>query len=275
MSQDEVEDEIDLVQQAIGATGAAGEEAATEVGLIEKVDEGFGSDEACSIIETDEDSEPDEAERRRWKEKIKDIRSNVLENFEREWDIKVYELKKNELDAAKELMKKDKYPKQWTRAFFGEQCKCYIVDNNGSYEAKHKRFIESTFDDHDEEEDITLQVDKSSLRFPSISVSHEIPLYPAPSSSLLPTPNLPFFNIDAAPIFNAIIAGQRHQNNPFFTVSSIPSQTTTKLPVSLQREIVLKNLVFGVVGSINIVDGSKVELGDLGNNFMETDLFRL
>ncbi|KAL0650858.1 hypothetical protein Bca4012_093549 [Brassica carinata] len=30
----------------------------------------------------------------------------------------------------------------------------------------------------------------------------------------------------------------------------------------------LKNLVLGGVGSITIVDGSKVELGDLGNNFM-------
>ncbi|KAF2586934.1 hypothetical protein F2Q70_00037274, partial [Brassica cretica] len=29
----------------------------------------------------------------------------------------------------------------------------------------------------------------------------------------------------------------------------------------------LKNLVLGGVGSITIVDGSKVELGDLGNNF--------
>lgn len=30
----------------------------------------------------------------------------------------------------------------------------------------------------------------------------------------------------------------------------------------------LKNLVLGGVGSITIVDGSKVEFGDLGNNFM-------
>ena len=30
----------------------------------------------------------------------------------------------------------------------------------------------------------------------------------------------------------------------------------------------LKNLVLGGVGSITIVDGSKVQLGDLGNNFM-------
>lgn len=30
----------------------------------------------------------------------------------------------------------------------------------------------------------------------------------------------------------------------------------------------LKNLVLGGVGSITVVDGSKVELGDLGNNFM-------
>lgn len=30
----------------------------------------------------------------------------------------------------------------------------------------------------------------------------------------------------------------------------------------------LKNLVLGGVGSITIVDGSKVEVGDLGNNFM-------
>lgn len=30
----------------------------------------------------------------------------------------------------------------------------------------------------------------------------------------------------------------------------------------------LKNLVLGGVGSITVIDGSKVELGDLGNNFM-------
>lgn len=30
----------------------------------------------------------------------------------------------------------------------------------------------------------------------------------------------------------------------------------------------LKNLVLGGVGSITVVDGSKVEIGDLGNNFM-------
>lgn len=30
----------------------------------------------------------------------------------------------------------------------------------------------------------------------------------------------------------------------------------------------LKNLVLGGVGSITVVDGSKVEVGDLGNNFM-------
>jgi len=30
----------------------------------------------------------------------------------------------------------------------------------------------------------------------------------------------------------------------------------------------LKNLVIGGIGSITIVDGSKVEIGDLGNNFM-------
>ena len=30
----------------------------------------------------------------------------------------------------------------------------------------------------------------------------------------------------------------------------------------------LKNLVLGGVGSITVVDGSKVEEGDLGNNFM-------
>lgn len=30
----------------------------------------------------------------------------------------------------------------------------------------------------------------------------------------------------------------------------------------------LKNLVLGGIGSITIVDGSKVEIGDLGNNFM-------
>lgn len=30
----------------------------------------------------------------------------------------------------------------------------------------------------------------------------------------------------------------------------------------------LKNLVLGGVGSFTVVDGSKVELGDLGNNFM-------
>ena len=30
----------------------------------------------------------------------------------------------------------------------------------------------------------------------------------------------------------------------------------------------LKNLVIGGVGSITVIDGSKVELGDLGNNFM-------
>lgn len=30
----------------------------------------------------------------------------------------------------------------------------------------------------------------------------------------------------------------------------------------------LKNLVLGGVGSFTIVDGSKVEIGDLGNNFM-------
>lgn len=30
----------------------------------------------------------------------------------------------------------------------------------------------------------------------------------------------------------------------------------------------LKNLVLGGVGSITVIDGSKVEVGDLGNNFM-------
>lgn len=30
----------------------------------------------------------------------------------------------------------------------------------------------------------------------------------------------------------------------------------------------LKNLVLGGVGSITVVDGSKVGVGDLGNNFM-------
>lgn len=30
----------------------------------------------------------------------------------------------------------------------------------------------------------------------------------------------------------------------------------------------LKNLVLGGVGCITIVDGSKVQIGDLGNNFM-------
>lgn len=30
----------------------------------------------------------------------------------------------------------------------------------------------------------------------------------------------------------------------------------------------LKNLVLGGIGSITVVDGSKVENGDLGNNFM-------
>lgn len=30
----------------------------------------------------------------------------------------------------------------------------------------------------------------------------------------------------------------------------------------------LKNLVLGGIGSITVVDGSKVEEGDLGNNFM-------
>lgn len=30
----------------------------------------------------------------------------------------------------------------------------------------------------------------------------------------------------------------------------------------------LKNLVLGGIGSITIVDGSKVQIGDLGNNFM-------
>ena len=30
----------------------------------------------------------------------------------------------------------------------------------------------------------------------------------------------------------------------------------------------LKNLVLGGVGSITVIDGSKVELGDLGNNFL-------
>jgi amyloid beta precursor protein binding protein 1 len=33
----------------------------------------------------------------------------------------------------------------------------------------------------------------------------------------------------------------------------------------------LKNLVLGGVGSITVVDGSKVQFGDLGNNFMGTD----
>ena len=32
----------------------------------------------------------------------------------------------------------------------------------------------------------------------------------------------------------------------------------------------LKNLVLGGVGSITVVDGSKVEVGDLGNNFLGT-----
>lgn len=32
----------------------------------------------------------------------------------------------------------------------------------------------------------------------------------------------------------------------------------------------LKNLVLGGVGSITVVDGSKVQIGDLGNNFMGT-----
>ena len=35
----------------------------------------------------------------------------------------------------------------------------------------------------------------------------------------------------------------------------------------------LKNLVLGGIGSITVVDGSKVENGDLGNNFM--GMFRL
>lgn len=35
----------------------------------------------------------------------------------------------------------------------------------------------------------------------------------------------------------------------------------------------LKNLVLGGVGSITVIDGSKVELGDLGNNFMGILLF--
>lgn len=30
----------------------------------------------------------------------------------------------------------------------------------------------------------------------------------------------------------------------------------------------LKNLVLGGVGSITVIDGSKVDVGDLGNNFM-------
>lgn len=30
----------------------------------------------------------------------------------------------------------------------------------------------------------------------------------------------------------------------------------------------LKNLVLGGIGSITVVDGTKVEVGDLGNNFM-------
>lgn len=30
----------------------------------------------------------------------------------------------------------------------------------------------------------------------------------------------------------------------------------------------LKNLVLGGIGSVTVVDGSKVEIGDLGNNFM-------
>ncbi|KAK2980698.1 hypothetical protein RJ640_011318 [Escallonia rubra] len=34
----------------------------------------------------------------------------------------------------------------------------------------------------------------------------------------------------------------------------------------------LKNLVLGGIGSITVVDGSKVEVGDLGNNFMGTSL---
>lgn len=33
----------------------------------------------------------------------------------------------------------------------------------------------------------------------------------------------------------------------------------------------LKNLVLGGIGSIAVIDGSKVELGDLGNNFMCKD----
>jgi tRNA A37 threonylcarbamoyladenosine dehydratase len=32
----------------------------------------------------------------------------------------------------------------------------------------------------------------------------------------------------------------------------------------------LKNLVLGGIGSITVVDGSKVEVGDLGNNFLGT-----
>lgn len=35
----------------------------------------------------------------------------------------------------------------------------------------------------------------------------------------------------------------------------------------------LKNLVLGGIGSITIVDGSKVEIGDLGNNFMGMIVF--
>lgn len=37
----------------------------------------------------------------------------------------------------------------------------------------------------------------------------------------------------------------------------------------------LKNLVLGGIGSITVIDGSKVELGDLGNNFMGKFLFLL
>jgi tRNA A37 threonylcarbamoyladenosine dehydratase len=35
----------------------------------------------------------------------------------------------------------------------------------------------------------------------------------------------------------------------------------------------LKNLVLGGVGSITVIDGSKVEVGDLGNNFMGIFMF--
>ncbi|OMP01767.1 Integrase, catalytic core [Corchorus capsularis] len=59
-----------------------------------------------------------------------DLWNIVRATTQRKWDDKVAALNKNNENSAKELMHKDRQPKQWTRAFFGEICKSDMVDNN-------------------------------------------------------------------------------------------------------------------------------------------------